>query len=147
MLHEELTRTVIGSFLRVYHTIRHGQLEAMYQRALEIELRHAGLSVECEVAMRVFYRDHSIGDSRMDMIVEDVLLVECKACDRLVRPHELQILNYLNASGIEIGLLFNFGPQPSIKRFAPSIHRTNHGIFRAVRVAPVHRNRHLPNAP
>jgi GxxExxY protein len=137
MLHEQLSRKVIGAFLRVYHLVGYGQLEATYQRSLAIELRRDGMVVACEVALRVFYRGEPVGDYRIDMIVEDVLLVECKACDKLVRPHELQILNYLNASRIDVGLLFNFGPSPTIKRFVRSNNRVDPGILTSIRVSPV----------
>src|SRR5687768_6298296 len=135
MLHEQLSKVVIGCFLRVYHNIGYGSLEAMYQRALVIELRCEGLEVETEVAMRAFYRGVPIGDYRIDLIVEDLLLVECKACDKLVRPHELQVLNYLNATRTDVGLLFNFGPQPSIKRLVCSNTHPCSRIFTATRIS------------
>lgn len=81
----------------------------MYQKALAVELRASGLVVECEKRIQVRYRDHIVGDFMADMVVEGVVLIENKAVRTLARAHEMQLVSYLTATGMEISLLLNFG--------------------------------------
>lgn len=111
MEYEELTKTIIGCAMKVHRALGPGFLESVYQNALAHELRKAGLRVECEKAIRVMYDGVSVGEYFADMLVEDVVLVENKAVQALSPAHEVQIVNYLTATGIDIGLLLNFGAQ------------------------------------
>ena len=116
--HEELTKRVIGIFYEVYNELGSGFLESVYEAAMELALRQAGLSVQRQRAIEVRFRGHTIGDFRGDLVVEGVLLVELKAVKALESAHEAQVLNYLRATDLEVGLLLNFGPKPEVKRFA-----------------------------
>jgi GxxExxY protein len=94
-----------------------GFVEGVYAHALAIELRSVGLRVECEVPVSVYYRGVEVGRFRADQVVNGGVLVELKAADRLVKEHEQQVMNYLNATKLEVALLLNFGPRPTFKRF------------------------------
>jgi len=111
MEHERLTETIIGCAMKVHRALGPGFLESVYQNALAHELRKAGLRGECEKPIRVTYDGVTVGDFSADMLVEDVVLVENKAAQALNPAHEVQLVNYLTATGIEIGLLLNFGAQ------------------------------------
>jgi GxxExxY protein len=114
--HEDLTRKIIGSFYTVYNTLGYGFLEKVYESALTIELRKMGLRVACQQPINVYYDDQIVGEYFADMLVEDCVIVELKAVRTLLKEHEAQLLNYLNATSYEVGLLLNFGPAPQIKR-------------------------------
>jgi GxxExxY protein len=116
MIEEELSNRVIMAFYKVYNQTGYGFLEALYQRCLVIALRKLDFRVEIEVPISVLYDNEPVGDYRIDLLIERRIIVECKAGDRLHRVHEHQLMSYLAATGIEVGLLFNFGPQPSFKR-------------------------------
>ena len=109
MEHEQLTEKIIGCAMAVHRTLGPGFLESVYQNALTHELRKAGLKVECERKVQVTYDGVIVGDFFCDMLVEGCVLVENKAVQALVAAHEVQLVNYLTATGIEIGLLLNFG--------------------------------------
>ena len=111
MEHEKLTETIIGCAMKVHRTLGPGFLESVYQNAFAHELRKAGLRLECEKPIRVNYDDVTVGDFSADMLVEDIVLVENKAAQAPNPAHEVQLVNYLTATGIEIGLLLNFGAQ------------------------------------
>jgi GxxExxY protein len=109
LLHGDLTRRIIGCAMRVHSTLGSGFQEVIYQRALAIEMNFDGLNFEREKEMPIFYRDQNIGSRRADFFVEDVVMVELKAISQLEDVHLAQAMNYLEAYGIEIGLLINFG--------------------------------------
>ena len=109
MKHEELTRKIIGCAMEVHKTLGNGFQEVVYQRALGIEMTHAGLIYEREKEMEIFYRDQSIGTRRVDFFVEYKIMVELKALIKLEDVHLAQAMNYLEAYGMDIGLLINFG--------------------------------------
>jgi GxxExxY protein len=111
MEHGELTEKIIGCAMKVQRTLGPGFLESVYQKALAHELRKAGLRVECEKLIRVTYDGVVVGDFCADMLVEDVVMVENKAAQALNPAHEVQLVNYLTATGIEVGLLLNFGSE------------------------------------
>jgi GxxExxY protein len=115
-LHAGLTGRVIGAFYDVYNELGHGFLESVYQSAMEVALREAGLLVGRQVSVPVWFRRHVVGDYIADLLVDNAVLVELKAVRTLERSHEAQLLNYLKATPIEIGLLLNFGPRPQVKR-------------------------------
>ena len=111
MEHEKLTEAIIGCAMKVHRALGPGFFESVYQNALAHELRKAGLRVECEKLIRVTYDGVTVGDFSADMLVEN------KAAQALHPAHEVQLVNYLTATGIEIGVLLNFGaPQLEFKR-------------------------------
>ena len=114
--HKELTGKILGVFFQVYDELGHGFLESVYQKSLEISLREAGLSVCWPVAIPVWFRRHQVGHFEGDMLVEKVVLLELKAVRALDNSHYAQLLNYLRATEIEVGLLLNFGVRPEFKR-------------------------------
>lgn len=115
--HGERTERVIKAFFDVYNELGSGFLEAVYQRAMLLALRHIGLNAVAEAPIIVRFRGEIVGEHRADLIVESTVLVELKAARALEPAHEAQLLNYLRATDIEVGLLLNFGPSPTIKRF------------------------------
>lgn len=116
MKHEELTNKIIRAFYHVYNTLGYGFLEKVYENAMAIELRKMGLKVVQQARILVYYEGEEVGDHSADLLVEDVVFVELKAARVLEESHEAQLLNYLKATVIEVGLLFNFGPKPQFKR-------------------------------
>jgi GxxExxY protein len=115
--HQELTGRIIRVFLDVYNELGDGFLESVYVEALAMALGQAGLSYERELPLAVGFRGNVIGHFRADLVVGGKVLIETKACPRLHQTHCAQVLNYLRATVLEVGLLLNFGPRPSIKRF------------------------------
>jgi len=116
MKHEALTGKIIQCFYSVYNQLGYGFLESVYQKAMLIEEGKQGLLVETQVPISVYYDDKVIGEFFADQIVERLVIVEFKAVKSLLPEHEAQLLNYLNATSCEVGLLFNFGPQPQFDR-------------------------------
>ena len=116
--HEELTRKIIGVFYEVYNELGQGFLESVYEGAMEIALAEAGLKVERQVPVPVWFRGRQVGDFKADLLVEGLVILELKAVRAFDPSHEAQPLNYLRATQIEVGLLLNFGPKPEFKRFA-----------------------------
>ncbi len=113
---KDLTGTIIGAAYTVHNDLGFGFLEKVYQNALFIELTNLGLKVEKERPIKVKYKDQIVGDFIADIVVEDKVILELKAVKQLSEIHEAQLVNYLKATGIEIGLLINFGPSVEVKR-------------------------------
>ena len=109
MLHEDITRRIIGAAMKVHSTLGNGFQEVIYQRALAIEFAFQGISYEREMEMQLFYRDQPIGTRRVDFFVEGCVMVEIKAVTKLEDVHLAQALNYLEAYHMQVGLLLNFG--------------------------------------
>jgi GxxExxY protein len=107
--HSELTGRIIGCAMEVHRILGNGFQEVIYQRALEIEMKQRGLSFRREQEMRIFYKGAEIGSRRVDFFVEDTVMVEIKALSQLEDVHLAQAINYLEAYGVEVGLLLNFG--------------------------------------
>jgi GxxExxY protein len=116
MEYEELTKQIIGCSYQVYNTLGSGFLESVYERSLLIELRSAGLLAQPQVGLEVLYREFPVGQFFADIIVEDKVIIELKAVEQLVKVHEVQLVNYLVATGKLIGLLINFGPDCVVVR-------------------------------
>ena len=114
--HAELTEKVIGAFFKVYNTLGYGFAEKVYENALTMELRELGLKVEQQKSITVYYEGSIVGEYVADVIATDVVLLELKAVRQLTDDHEAQLLNYLKATPIEVGLLLNFGPKAEYKR-------------------------------
>ena len=109
MLFEDLTKKIIGCAIEVHKSLGNGFQEVIYQRALEIEMRLAGLEFNREMNMSIFYREFEIGTRRVDFFVENKIMVEIKGIIHLEDVHLAQAINYLEAYKMEIGLLLNFG--------------------------------------
>ena len=114
----ELTQKIIGVFYEVYNELGTGFLESVYQKSLALALESAGLTVCSRVDIPVWFREHQVGHFEGDLLVERCVLLELKAARALDSSHQAQLLNYLRATGIEVGLLLNFGPKPEFKRLA-----------------------------
>ena len=114
--HEQLTGSVIGAFYEVYKTLGHGYLESLYATALEWELLARGHRVAREMSVRVMYKSAELGMQRLDMVVNDVLVVEIKSTATLQKIATRQVYNYLHATNLEVGLLLHFGPDPQFFR-------------------------------
>ena len=112
----KLTDKVINCFFKVHNTLGYGFLEKVYERALLIELSKFGLKVESQKPIKVHYDKQVIGDYYADIMVNDIVILELKAAETLCEQHELQLINYLKATDIEVGLLLNFGKKPEVKR-------------------------------
>ncbi len=107
--HSDITRKIIGAAMKVHSTLGNGFQEVIYQRALAIEMEKQGLSFQRELEMQIYYGDQEIGTRRVDFLVEDKVMVELKAVTALEDVHLAQAINYLEAYGLEVGLLINFG--------------------------------------
>ena len=116
--HRDLTQKIIGIFYEVYNELGHGFLESVYEAALEVALTSKGLPVLRQIEVPVWFRGKKIGDFTADMLVDKCVLLELKAGRALDHAHEAQLLNYLRATEIEVGMLFNFGLKPEFKRLA-----------------------------
>ena len=117
--YSELTSKIIGCSMTVHKILGNGFQEVIYQRALEIEMRLAGISFQREFEMNIFYKEEQVGTRRVDFLVETVISVELKAIIRLENIHFAQAINYLEAYNLEIGLLINFGESSlNFKRLA-----------------------------
>jgi len=114
--HKELTGKIIGVFYEVHRELENGFLESVYQRCLSIALTSAGLEVGCRLKIPVWFRGHQVGQFEGDMLVERTVLLELKAVRALDGSHQAQLLNYLRATDIEVGLLLNFGVKPEFRR-------------------------------
>jgi GxxExxY protein len=114
--HRDVTSLVIRVFFQVYNELGVGFLESVYVEAMDLALSQAGLSTQRELPLAVTFRGHVVGRFRADLVVEKRVLVEAKACPRLHPAHEAQLLNYLRATVLEVGLVLNFGPRPQFRR-------------------------------
>ena len=116
--HKELTEKIINIFYRVYNKLGYGFLEKIYENAMMIEFKREGILSVSQSPINVFYEGEAIGEYYADILVDNKAIVEVKAAKRLVEENEAQLLNYLKATDIEVGLLLNFGTQPEVKRKA-----------------------------
>jgi GxxExxY protein len=112
----DLTDRVIGVFYAVYNELGSGFVESVYENALALALRQIGLDVQQQTCLIVRFRNQVVGEFRIDLLVENRLVIELKAVAQLATAHEVQLVNYLKASGLPIGLLLNFGQKPQLKR-------------------------------
>ena len=116
MKHEEITQKIIQSFFKVYNTLGYGFLEKVYENAMYIELTSMGLIVDRQKRILVYYFGQIVGDYCADLTVENVVICELKANEFLIEENEFQLVNYLKATTLEVGLLLNFGKKLEIKR-------------------------------
>ena len=126
MQHAELTEKIIGCSYRVYNRMGGGFLECVYAKCMMIELGKAGLQAESEKPITVRYDNEIVGEFFADIVVEDTVIVELKAVKETAQAHEVQLVNYLVATGKPVGLLLNFGPvQVEVKRKVRELRPTN----------------------
>ncbi len=114
--HEELTGRILKCFYDVYNTLGYGFLESVYENALTIELKRAGLNTQQQAPIKVQFKGQVVGEFRADILVEDKVILELKSAKEIDKVHMAQTLNYLKATGIHVGLVLNFGPEPNFKR-------------------------------
>ena len=115
---DDITYQIRGAIFEVNKVLGSGFLEKVYENALLVELKKRGLKAEGQASISIIYKEETVGDFWADIIVEHKVLIELKAVDKLQKVHEAQILNYLHATGISVGLLVNFSyPKAEIKRF------------------------------
>lgn len=115
-LHQELAERIIKCFYEVYNTLGHGFLEKVYEQAMMIELSKNGLTARRHLPVKVYYDGEAVGEYFADIMVENSVVLELKAAAALLEEHECQLINYLKATDIEIGLLLNFGKKPEMRR-------------------------------
>ena len=116
LLHEEITEKIIQAFYKVNNTLGHGFIEKVYENAMAVELRKMGFNVSQQKKIKVYYEGEEVGDYESDLTVNDLVIVETKAKESLWEEHEAQLINYLKATKIEVGLLMNFGKKPEFRR-------------------------------
>jgi GxxExxY protein len=113
---ESITEKIIGCAYKVHRTLGPGFLEKIYENALVIELNQAGLAVQQQCPLPVYYAGAKVGEYYADLLVNNQIIVELKASEQLVKEHEIQLVNYLAATGLAFGLLLNFGRSVNVKR-------------------------------
>lgn len=114
--HSDITDKIIKAFYIVYNKLGYGFLEKVYENAMMLELKKFDLNCQRQKPIIVYYDSNQIGEYFADIIVNDLVIIELKAAENLCYEHECQLINYLKASNIEVGLLLNFGKVPQIKR-------------------------------
>lgn len=122
LLHAEISGSVVKAFDDVYNELGFGFLESVYEKAMTLALRAIGLRTEQQASLKVMFRGLVVGEFRADLVVEGTVVVELKAARAIEPIHEAQLLNYLRASGIGVGLLLNFGPKPAFRRMVFTSH-------------------------
>jgi GxxExxY protein len=127
--HSALTDSIICCYYSVYNRLGYGFLEKVYENALAFEMNKRGIAVVAQHPIAVRYDDQVVGEYFCDLIVEGKVVVEVKATRQLLPEHEAQLLNYLKATDIEVGLLLNFGPKPEVRRKAFSNNRKGNGTL------------------
>ncbi len=115
-LYEDITKKIIKCFYKVYDELGSGFLESVYEKALMVELKDIGLKADNQKSLDVYYKNQLVGEFKSDIIAEDKIIIEIKAVSNLTTQHEAQLINYLKATGIKVGLLVNFGNKLEFKR-------------------------------
>jgi GxxExxY protein len=124
--HSELTEKIIGEAYFVYNILGYGFLEKVYENALYRRLKNLGLEVKQQYPINVYFEGELVGEYFADLIVEDKVIVELKAVQELIKIHETQLVNYLKATDIEVGLLINFGSKLEFRRRVLTQEYRNH---------------------
>ncbi|MFN0187632.1 MAG: GxxExxY protein [Bacteroidia bacterium] len=115
-LHSDITEKLIKIFYKVYSKLGYGFLERVYENAMFIELQKTGLILKTQSPIKVYYDDLQVGLYFADLLIDDKVIVELKAAEGLCEEHETQLINYLKATEIEVGIFLNFGKKPEIRR-------------------------------
>ena len=126
--HSDITGLILKGYFKVYNTLGFGFLEKVYENSLLLELKNAGLICSSQYPMEVYYENTKVGLYYADIIVNQAVIIEIKAAEALCEEHEAQLLNYLKASAIEVGLLLNFGRKAEFKRKVFSNEFKNHEL-------------------
>lgn len=116
LLHKQLIEEILSVFYAVYNELGYGFLEKVYQNSLFIELKSRGFKVEAQKQIKVNYKGFEVGEYYADIVVEDLVILELKAAEFLVKEFEAQLINYLRGTNMEVGLLLNFGKKPEFIR-------------------------------
>jgi GxxExxY protein len=116
LLHKSTTDVILKVYYEIYNELGPGFLEKVYQNAMYFDLIARGYKVEAQKQIKVYFKKQLIGDYFADLLVEDKVIVELKACELLMNAHVAQTMNYLKATEIEVGLMLNFGEEPEFKR-------------------------------
>jgi GxxExxY protein len=124
-LHKRVTDAILKIYYEVYNNLGYGFLEKVYQNAMYLELKNQGYNVEPQKQIKVYYKEMVVGEYYADLLIDDTIILELKACECLMDAHKAQLINYLKATDIEVGLLLNFGETPEFKRFIYTNDRKN----------------------
>ena len=116
MIKDKLTEIIISAAYKVHNTLGGGYLEKVYENAMVIELAKRGLKVAQQFPIDVYYEEELVGKYFADLLVNDVILIELKAVENLAKEHEVQLVHYLTATKLDVGLLINFGTSVTVKR-------------------------------
>jgi GxxExxY protein len=116
MINQEKTSLILKCYYKVYNTLGFGFLEKVYENALFLEMTNMGMNCRKQVPINVFYNGEEVGNYFADIIVDDDIIIELKAAESLCEEHDHQLINYLKATNIEVGLLLNFGLKPEFRR-------------------------------
>lgn len=124
--YSDITDLIIKAYYKVYNKLGYGFLEKVYENAMIMELLNYNLACERQKPISVYYNGMIIGEYFADIVVNNVVIIELKAAESLCPEHECQLVNYLKATNIEVGLLLNFGKKPEIKRKVLTAEYKNH---------------------
>lgn len=116
LMHKEISKPILKIFYDVYNELGYGFLEKVYQNAMYFELKAQGYKVEAQKQIKVYFRNQLVGEFYADLLIENTIIVELKACEYLISSHIAQLINCLKSTQIEVGLLLNFGETPDFKR-------------------------------
>lgn len=130
LIHSRLTHSIVGGFYDVYNYYGYGLLESVYVAALAEELKDRGHRIRREARFPVIYKGRHIATHRIDMLVDDTVIVECKATGALPEYAERQLLSYLNATPVEVALLLHFGPEAKFRRYVQSFKDRARGPYK-----------------
>ncbi len=128
LLNGELTAQIIGAFFDVYNELGHGFAELVYHRAVVVALTERGIRTETERELTIHYHGVVVGEYRADLIVDGKVVVECKVALKIVQSHETQLLNYLKATGLKVGVILTFGPDATFRRMLLSTRSVNSSV-------------------
>jgi len=126
MLHKEITEVILKIYFEVYNELGYGFLEKVYQNSMYLALKKQGFLVEAQKKIEVFYQGNLVGEYYADLVVEGTVLLELKATEYLIYQNEQQLINYLRATKMEVGLLLNFGKSAEFKRIIFTNDRKKH---------------------
>jgi GxxExxY protein len=116
LLYKNITDSILKAYYAVYNQLGYGFLEKVYQNSMYFELKSLGYKVEAQKQIKVYFKNQLVGEYYADLLVEDKVIVELKACELLMNVHVAQLMNYLKATEVEVGLVLNFGEDPEFKR-------------------------------
>lgn len=129
LLHEDLSREIIGCFFDVYNELGCGFLESVYRRAMSIALYERGIPSEMERRVLVHFREVVFGEFRSDLVIDQKIILEIKTAEKIHEAHEAQVLNYLKATRIPLGFVLNFGPKATFRRLILSPRREKSALI------------------